>query len=186
MHTTPQYESGSELKIAFVFSCPGRMEKNAKKPAAGKTGENLNYLLSKLETAYSLTDFKRGKITIANAWNNVEFKGEGGTGRSEATLSEVINIANLDRLGKELQCITDYIVCGGVNAEKAVSILLFAGKLNSSCKVINIPHLSTRGLCASIISDENGNKILSKKNGSTTNTLHQRLDSVAKEINSKV
>lgn len=182
MNTSPAYEKGLESKIAFVLSCPGKMEKKNNKPASGKTGKNLDNLLTKLENDYNLSDFKRKNITIANAWGNVEFKAKDGTGRSEATLSEVINIDNLERLAAQLQDIQSYIICCGVNAEKAVSMLLYAGKLNSSCKVINIPHLSTRGLCVSIRSDVHGNKIVSKKNGGKTVTLSKRLDVVAKSI----
>ncbi len=173
------YEKGSESKITIVLSCPGKKEQELNKPASGVTGEHLEYLLSKLREKYSHTDFQRGKITIANAWKKIEFKGKNGTGRSEPTLLEVLDQDNLNRLSNDIENTTDYIICCGKNAKASLLVLKYADKIDCNCKVIYIPHLSTRGLCRSIFEDIGGTAIKPQ----SSNGITKRLDVVADNIN---
>ncbi|WFO49632.1 uracil-DNA glycosylase family protein [Aeromonas veronii] len=176
------YEQGSETKIAVVLSCPGKQEKEHNKPASGATGANLNYILNKLENKYNHSSFKRDKITITNAWDKVEFKGKNGTQRSEPTLFEVLEEANLDRLSDEIKNISEYIICCGVNAKASLLTLKYANKISQGCKVIYIPHLGTRGLCKTITRDINGHKIKPRSG----NGICKRLDVVALRINDEL
>ncbi|HAU4897566.1 uracil-DNA glycosylase family protein [Aeromonas hydrophila] len=173
------YEQGSESKIAVVLSCPGKQEKKHNKPASGITGNNLDYLLNKLENEYHHSDFKREKITITNAWSKVEFKGKNGTSRSEPTITEVLGEGNLNRLSDEIKDVSDYIICCGKNAEASLLTLIYANKIHSNCKVIYIPHLSTRGLCKAIVRDIKRVKIKPR----SSDGMSKRLDVVAFNIN---
>ena len=108
------YEAGSEDKIAFVFSCPGRREEEANPPgpAKGQTGENLKCLLRCMRNRHGIKGFRRGLITITNAWEKVEYCGK--TERSEPPDAHVKGEKNIARLTQELQNITDLIICCGV------------------------------------------------------------------------
>jgi uracil-DNA glycosylase len=141
---TASYEKGSKLEIAFVFSCPGKEEEEQGKPAARNTGKNLKDLLLILRRDYGLTEFQRGWITIANSWPIVEY--EEKTGRSEATLPEVMAASNLDRLAEDIVDVTRYVICCGDNALASVSGLREANRLTENLKVIQVKHLGNRGL----------------------------------------
>lgn len=147
---------GRSKEVAFVFSCPGRYEEIAGKPAAEVTGKNLSSLLDKLKIALKKNDLDRRNITITNAWSRVEYKQR--TGRSEATTSEIVSDANIARLRTELVRVTELVVCCGDKARIAVD----ACDLSKNVKVVFIKHLSTRGL-NSIKTDVNGEKIRSAK-----------------------
>lgn len=153
------YEQGSQSKIAVVLSCPGKKEQEKGNPAAGQTGKNLEYVLSTLKNTYKLTDFERGRITIANSWGQVEFKGDGGTGRTEADILEVIEKDNLDRLSEDIKETTDYIICCGVNSKVTVSVLQYAGKLIENCRVIYVCHLGNQAINMTITQSVDGNEI---------------------------
>lgn len=73
---TPHYARGKKDAIAFVFSCPGRLERECGHPAAGTTGRNLEQLLRLIAKRRPDPSLTRADITIANAWDKVEFEGE--------------------------------------------------------------------------------------------------------------
>ncbi len=56
-------------KIVVVFSCPGQDEMYAGRPVVGKTGDNLNYMLSLL--TFEGKSLSRDKVSITNAWPNI-------------------------------------------------------------------------------------------------------------------
>lgn len=153
-------QKGTNNQVAFVFSCPGKNEKNAGYPAAKAVGTNLEALLKKLSVILERKDLTREQITITNAWDQVEFKvGEGNTGRSEASNLEVVDKKNIKRLNTELESISDYIFCCGDKAVLAVSKC----KLKENVKVISIKHLGNKAI-NSIKIDINGNSIRSAEN----------------------
>ncbi|HGY9571500.1 TPA: uracil-DNA glycosylase family protein [Vibrio harveyi] len=150
-------QKGTENKVAFVFSCPGKHEKDAGYPAAKATGTNLEAMLEKLSVSLQRKDLTRKKITITNAWDRVEFEvGDGNTGRSEASDAEVVDKNNIQRLNAELRNISDFIFCCGDKAVLAVSKC----KLKERVKVIPIRHLGNKAI-NSIKTDVSGNSIFS-------------------------
>lgn len=191
--TTPHYEKGSESKIAVVLSCPGQDEEKAQKPAAGQTGNNLENVLNILRDTYGLNNFERGKITITNAWSQVEY--ENKTKRSQADNKEILEENNLNRLADEIKDITDFILCCGDKAKIAVLALQQQGKFNQNCGILEVPHLGNQGMNATIKEDINSNEIISYKKASDkpkeearslkkirADNRISRLDVVAKEV----
>lgn len=152
------YERGSSNSVAFVFSCPGRHEKRNAKPAAGVTGANLEKLLQKIGNRLKREDIKRGVITIANSWDQVEF--DQLTGRSEASDEEVCSELNIKRLALEIGFVGEFIVFCGAKARLASDVLDARRLLPNNPKFLFIDHLSIRGLNA-IKQDLHGKIILS-------------------------
>jgi hypothetical protein len=182
--TTPHYEEGSEAKIAVVLSCPGQEEEKAQKPAAGQSGENLKEVLSNLRNIYGLNDFERGKITITNAWDKVEYKGKtpNKPTRTEADDKEILGENNLNRLADEIKDITDFILCCGNKAKIAVLALQQQGKLNQNCGIIEVPHLGNQGTNKTIKEDVSGDRIISGDKTRSSSNRILRLEVVAKKI----
>lgn len=174
------YESGSSNEVTLVFSCPGQKEMKLKRPAAGKTGKNLDIVLKNLDD-YKGIKWNRKSVTITNSWPNIEYNKF--TGRSEATKHEIIHSDNLDRLYDDIKVTTKYIICFGENANYAVNQI----NRNLQATIITARHLSSRNLNANIKEDINGNII---KKGTTDiekeiNT-NARLEVVAKEIKEEI
>lgn len=146
MKNTVHYKKGMENKIAFVFSCPGQLEQNANPPGPvqGATGDNLNVVIEFLSKKDKTKGITRESATITNAWDKVEYKKS--TGRSEATIGEVMQSSNLERLAAELETIEQYIFASGVNAQAAVMALRFAGRIKEDVKVITLRHLGNQSV----------------------------------------
>ncbi|HEY3376057.1 MAG TPA: hypothetical protein VGL77_01065 [Armatimonadota bacterium] len=187
----PHFQKGKELLYAFVFSCPGADEEDAGYPAAGVTGTVLNILLNELRTeAHSRGYIFHGKldresISITNAWKKVECIRTDDTGkkcgRTEAGIDEILDErvlidgeSSLARLERELGRVTDTIFCCGDRAESAVTVLLHQKRLPHTCRVIVIPHLTTRRLNSAITYDRYGTKIVSAKKAHHVCDQHSR------------
>lgn len=182
MGTSAHYEKGSESRIAVVLSCPGKEEKRANRPAAGQTGSNLEEILLSLTDDYAISGFQRGKITVGNSWSKVEFDGAGGTGRRQATIPEILDAGNLERLAGELGEITDFIVCCGDNAREAVARLKADGRLREGCRILRVCHLSNLGINNSIKNDVNGKPIRSyKKSADKPSGERRSLNQIGKD-----
>ena len=143
------FERGHRNEVAIVLSCPGSREAKGNRPAAGATGDNLNSLLGKLGLV-------RRDITVTNAFTRVEYKGKGGTGRSEARFGEILQGGNIKRLNSELADITDLVIFCGARAEAASKLVV----LRPGTKVACIPHLGMQGI-NQIACDIDGKPILS-------------------------
>jgi len=193
------FEQGENDEIVIVLSCPGQIEELAipQGPAKGQTGTNLNAVLSILRDTFNQSGFSRAEVMVTNSWDQVEYHEK--TKRSEATLQEVLDISNLDRLASEIGNISKYVIACGVNAKVAVMMLDYAGKLGGCVKIIFIKHLSSQALNLSIKTDVMGNEILSyaksaDKPSEETRTLKQikndnmkkRLMVVAHRINEQI
>ena len=180
-------ERGTQKDIAFVFSCPGKKEKKKGAPAKGPTGTNLEDLLEMMTDKYGLPGFTRGEVWITNAWDKVEFKYKTSTGdkagRNEASLREIFQDDNLDRLEAELRCIEKLIVCCGDRAISAVNCLKRSGKLKAH--IARLIHLGNQALNKSIKEDVHGNPIEKGKNKSRQNRL-ARIEVVAKCLNDQL
>ena len=181
MTTTAYYEKGTDTKIAFVLSCPGKEEEEAKKPAAGQTGKNLEDLLEILYTTYKMPEFKRGLITISNSWATIEHKKK--TGRSQAKITEIYEKDNLDRLANELNQITDFIICCGDKAKAAVDKLQDQKILQQDCQILYVAHLGNQGLNNTIKKSIHGSTLIKTGDEETQaqNKL-ERLQVVAKDL----
>lgn len=151
------FARGSKNEVAFVLSCPGRLEERARHPAAGVTGNNLNRLLAMLGPRLDLQSLERADVTITNAWDLIEYRKK--TCRSEATDAEVKQTDNLRRLASELLHVTELVVFCGCKARLASQELLRLGILPNSQRVAFVEHLGTQGLLT-IKSDTTGNPIV--------------------------
>ncbi len=132
-------ENNSE--IAFVFSCPGRIELEKNSLCSGTTGKNFELLLQALNsTEPAIFPFSdRKKYYITNASNRVHYKKL--TGRSEPLKSEISLPENLYRLKSELER-RKIVICMGKMAQNAVSKI----NLPSNITIIKSEHLSNSGL----------------------------------------
>jgi hypothetical protein len=173
---TPHYQEGTEVKIAFVFSCPGQCEEKECRPVAKTTGRNLETLMKILNEKMQTADFTLEKITITNSWSRVEYPAK--TGRTEAKQKEILIEKNLERLSLELIPINKMVICSGNNAAFAVKTLIEKKLLYKKIKIIYLPHLGTRGINMKIKDDINGNPI---KPG-VENATYKRLEKIASEI----
>lgn len=146
MKNSLSYQKGPQnSKVAFVFSCPGRHEEEAKRPAAKATGNNLAVLLEILNESNALNyALEREKITIANAWAKVEYRS--ATQRTEATSEEVLQAENINRLANELAHVSEYIICCGEKAKIAVCAANSTKLINKNCKLIFVNHIGNSGL----------------------------------------
>lgn len=130
------YQQGT-LNIAFVFSCPGKVEEKTNHVVSGNTGDNLKillkYLYKKLPSVFSSPD--PAQYTITNASDAIHYKKF--SNNSEATLSEIYLPENLYRLEKELSGMK-YIICMGKKAKRAVSVLPLCAKIVESVHLSNI------------------------------------------------
>lgn len=148
-------ECGRSNDVAFVFSCPGRAEEEARPqgPAKGDTGDNLDALLSIMRERYAGTvikitaqrKFVRGEIWITNAWDGVIFPGPENE-NSEATDDQVVSTDNLNRLRQELSDIEYAIICCGAKASLAIRQLQDQKRLSSHIGVFHILHLGNKSL----------------------------------------
>lgn len=119
---TVHLETGTENKITLVLSCPGACEELKGIPASGKSGENLNKILNKLNRLTKTTDWCRNKVTITNAWDKVEHVCK--TNRSEATNYEIKSATNIKRLHDEVKHTERYIICFGKKARLAIEKMI--------------------------------------------------------------
>lgn len=138
------------VKTGLVYSCPGREERDAGRPCAGKTGinleEGLGYLTELEPQIFHSRD--RYDYFIANAWPQVEFEDklgryEGATGRSEAKLSEVQAPENIQRLFDQIAHL-EYVVACGRRAQRAVKRCV--ERLGLGARVAYVRHTGDRGL----------------------------------------
>lgn len=143
MQKNCHYQHGNKkCKVAFVFSCPGSKEEDARHPAAGRTGDNLNSALVLLSTKYPYYfPWKtKDQYRITNAWPRVEYNLQ--TGRTEARKRELRQEDNLRRLRRELQGMRTIVACG----RKACFTLGFLKHDMFSACVIEARHLSSQAL----------------------------------------
>lgn len=143
-------QRGARDSIAFVFSCPGRREREERKPAAGDTGTNLEGVLCFMRQRncglgnLNADDWTRENIWITNAWPRIEYPAR--TGRRQARVSEVLCTENITRLAGELCNINNIIVCCGIRAQRAVGCLGNQGRLHCAVRIIPLCHLGNQAL----------------------------------------
>ena len=99
-----------------------------------------NHGVSNLEP----NDWTRENIRITNAWSSVEYRK--CTGRTEATIGEILCNDNIERLADDLKDIEHIIVCCGYKAQRAVSCLHARGNLQCTVRIISLRHLGNQAL----------------------------------------
>jgi hypothetical protein len=136
----PHLQTSAGAITAFVFSCPGQREELLGHPCAGATGRNLDLALPKLHAQCPdlFTSPLRSAYVLTNSWPQIEYPAK--TGRSEATATEILSPANLDRLERELTSITTILICGQ-KAKHAVLALHEQNRL-ARARVAVVMHLS--------------------------------------------
>lgn len=100
-HTTPAFHPGpSGVRTAFVLAVPGSKERDAKRPAAGDAGHNLDRILVHLNRhdPEAFPSAHRYDYRIANALETVMYGDE-----SMPNLADVLKPCNLARLAKQLE-----------------------------------------------------------------------------------
>lgn len=132
---TIDYQKGNN-RVGFVFSCPGKKERNCGQVCAGATGDNLQilveYLNNLLPTVFPSSC--KDDYRITNASNIVHYKKL--TGDTEASFEEIMEPQNLQRLQEELHdC--DIIICMGNKATEAVSKIQLHGKVSTGSHLSN-------------------------------------------------
>ncbi len=136
----------TESDVVYVFSCPGRIEQEQERPVGGMTGKNLDRVIKILNEECGQSLPLRVGASINNAWPKPEFRsGDGATGRSQATLAEIRDPTNLQRLKRELSGYS-LIVCFGKRAHYAVRKLFEEQDLGPGVAVANARHLGLSSL----------------------------------------
>jgi hypothetical protein len=135
--TTPAYHPGPlGVRTAFVLAVPGSKERDATRPAAGDTGDNLDRILVHLHrhdpAAFPSTG--RYDYRIVNAWETIMF----GTD-SMPDLTDVCKSDNVARLAEQL---------AGIATIVALSVPAIAGVEGASIYPTyrHTVHPSMRGL----------------------------------------
>jgi hypothetical protein len=136
----PHLQTCAGATTAFVFSCPGQKEEQLGHPCAGATGRNLDLALPKLHAQNPVRFVSpfRSAYVLTNSWPAVEYPAK--TGRSEATMTEILDNRNLDRLENELRGIATILICGQ-KARHAVLALQEKNRLQGA-QVAVVLHLS--------------------------------------------
>ena len=139
------YKKGKENKITFIFSCPGKAEKNADppQPVFGLIRKNVETFWAMLNNDFKTNDYTRDNITISNAFKDPHY----GKGKTEARDSEIKLESNLTRLYNEIEHTEELIVCSGNKAQLAINEIRKRKDLKLNCKkIISIPHLGYSSL----------------------------------------
>ncbi|MBI1292233.1 hypothetical protein GC173_13485 [bacterium] len=182
---------GNSMKhVAFVLSCPGEKEVNAKddqgkpspRPAAGTTGNNLDTLIGFLaeKRPEKFEAVSRYEYRICNSSKRAHWKEK--TGDSQPDCAEIADAENLARLGIELKG-AKYAILFGERARCVWALLP-----NKPAKVVVVSHVKInhpggKGLNA-IKEDLKGKEIISAegdKKREAENTK-KRLAVLAKRI----
>ncbi len=126
--------------IAFVLSCPGRLEQEYNILCKGETGENLNIIIGILNKEHSdvFQSTDRYEYLLTNASEKVHYKGHSLD--SEPSKDEISDKSNIQRLENELQY-ADYIIAMGAKARMAIGLCRLNGVV-----VANVSHPSPKNM----------------------------------------
>ncbi len=165
-----------EAKTAFIFSCPGQEEQKSGKLVNGRTGKNLDIMLSILNRQYPeiFPYCGRYDYRITNSSENVHYKAFDN--RSEPKEAEITDPENIRRLINDITGYK-YIITFGRCAALAADEIKKLGLMPDSVFLYS-RHLSFLSLNSSIKFDTDGNII---EKGSQDST-YKRLEVAAKMI----
>lgn len=139
--TTAHYCPGLPgVRVAFLFSAPGRLEEAKGAPVAGVTGANLDAALAWLHGVEParFPSGSRYDYRVTNAFAEVLY--EGKHGRTEASRAEVLAPANVERVRRELAGVEAVVLCGGK------ACLLRPALEEAGLAVVEACHCGNRGL----------------------------------------
>lgn len=169
-------EGRSDVRTAFIFSCPGQEEMRSGKLVNGQTGKNLDVMLSILNHRYPdifpYTD--RYDYRITNSSEQVHFKAFDG--RTEPRKEEILSEENIRRVYDDIRgykYIITFGKCALLAAEKAAELSGDREKV-----FMYSQHLSFLSLNSSIKEDINGKPI--ERGGK--NSTYKRLEVAAQRI----
>lgn len=128
------------VRVAFLFSAPGRLEERAGAPVAGGTGANLDDALAWLhrQAPGLFPSPRRYDYRVTNAFAEVLY--EGKHGRTEASKAEILAPENLARVLRELEGVEAVVLCGGR------ACLVKPALESAGLKVVEACHCGNRGL----------------------------------------
>lgn len=140
MSFSPHFCTG-HIPTAFVFSAPGKKEKDAGRPVVGATGENLELALTHLKAAEPrcFPSLDRYDYRITNAIQRPIARALGDRA-SEAGNAEIRALSNVERVLQELEGCR-LVVLSGHKAR-----LLAEPVRRSGRAVVEVPHAGNRGL----------------------------------------
>ena len=172
----PWIELGISQSMALMFACPGREELEARRPAAGQTGENLEELLRILTDEWGVSQFhRRADLTITNSWPGVLY--------GKPTVPPIRWVKeewNLSRLKCEIGHIQNWIICFGASARKVALELRARRWLLPSCQIVCGHHPAFGGINRQIKLDLDDRLIPTQEaNPEVLNQTHLRLEVVA-------
>lgn len=141
-------------KIAFIFSCPGRLEEKNNIVCYGATGTNLEKLLNILTSIDPETFFSSNRYdyTIVNSCDTV-YPNNDNKDKTEPDYSEIDDDNNLDRLYKALKN-KECAVCFGDRAKHAIESLK-KNYPDFNIESVGSNHLSPSNLNRKYHSDQN-------------------------------
>ena len=106
-------------EVYSVASVPGRIEEDEERPLAGRAGQIHDKTLSLLR--YKGGRLKREMVSITNAWPKPIYYARDK--RTEATLKEISQLWNLERLNKEISNACVVVICWGAKALYAIRLV---------------------------------------------------------------
>ena len=141
MNAYTLYYCKGNIPITFVFSAPGNEEVISGRPVSGKTGVNLDRALSYLNqlAPNMFPSIHRYDYRITNAFIHPLAKNI-GTGRTEASRSEILELENIRRFEQEIQGCTHIILCGDKAQYLAATLVC------KTSSIIYATHIGNRGL----------------------------------------
>ena len=174
--TVRRNDGREEAETAFIFSCPGQEEQKSGKLVNGRTGKNLDIMLSILYRHYpQIFPFCcRYDYRITNSSEKIHYKAFDN--RTEPREAEITEPANIRRLINDISGYK-YIITFGRCAALAADEIRKQGLMPDSVFLYS-RHLSFLSLNSSIKYDTDGKKI---EKGDPDST-YKRLEVAAKMI----
>lgn len=123
-------------KVYSVASVPGRIEEKEGRPLAGQAGKIHDKVLSFF--CYKGRRLRREMVSITNAWPKPIYYAQDK--RTEATLQEISQLWNLERLNKEISNACAVVICWGAKALYAVRLV--KSRFNRSFAIVEAEHPS--------------------------------------------
>ncbi len=170
MENSAHFNKGNRTDIAFVFSVPGQEEEKNNIPVSGQTGKNLDTLLKFLK----INPIDKYEYRITNSYDKVLYKAKHG--KTEASVEDIQESKNIERLIEELKDIEKYIIFFG---DKAMSASIYLTSLKA--KFIFCKHLGLQSI-NQIDRDKEGNILLPKKPGNTEKRLDLLADYIKQQM----
>ena len=122
-----------------------------------------------------MNKIRKVDLRITNAWDKVLYHSKDDRTEGKLNATEIYSTNNINRLNKELNDITDLIICFGYNAKQSLKKLT----LKNKPKILFGPHLGLQSINRNknLKTDITGNTIVRGKNAN-----YLRLQKIAYEL----